>query len=293
MGTQSPAGWAFAYRDDDLPADTSTYGDSSFCIEMDPDDSTGVYHDAPASERDYTQRSLAALNTPSALAVDTSKKWANGQTLTVCFFGGSTTLQRRVQNSASQWMQFANIKFHFVAGRSANIRIAFTGRGGASESYVGTGNLSINPSLPTMNLGLDDDSPLAVIQGTTLHEFGHALGCVHEHQQPNSTIVWNEEAVFAAHRGRWPEWKVRSNIFNKYNRNQVQGSNFDQYSIMLYEIPLAWTRNGFSSKANYSLSTTDKAFISAMYPFTARPPPVVPTTPKPPVVVSPPRPQNP
>jgi hypothetical protein len=258
------------------PADD--HGDSSFCIELDPD-STTVHLDAPADERDQAQQDLAALDTPSALGVDISKKWARGRTLTVCFLGGSTTLQKRVQNYASQWMQFANIKLQFISGTSANIRIAFTGKGGGSSSYVGTGSLSIKIPLPTMHLGLDDTSPPLTVQRATLHEFGHALGCIHEHQQPKSTIVWNKPVVIADHKGIWDPETVKRNIFDKYTPAQVSSSNFDQHSIMLYPIPLRWTLNGFSSQLNTSFSTTDKAFISAMYPFTTKRPLVVPTNP--------------
>jgi hypothetical protein len=178
-------------------------------------------------------------------------------------------------------MQFANIKFHFVTGRSADIRIAFTGRGGRSDSYVGTGNVSVNSLLPTMNLGLDDSSPPQKIQRTALHEFGHALGCIHEHSQPNFDFEWNRQAVIDAHRGIWDQSTVEHNIFYKYNRRDVQSSALDQFSIMLYPIPESWTYGRFSSKWNNNLSDTDKAFISAMYPFQIPTRPTHPTYPRP------------
>jgi hypothetical protein len=282
MDTRKPAGWAFTY-DDEEDTDVSIFGDSSFCIERHSDGTTKIHYDAPESERASANQRLAGLSNkpailfgssdsaPSALRVVTDKMWANGRTLTVCFFGGSTTLQQSVQKYASQWTQFANIKFHFVPGRIADIRIAFTGRGNRSDSYVGSGNVSVNPLLPTMNLGLDDSSPAVEIQRTTLHEFGHALGCIHEHSLPNFNLEWNRRRVIAAHRGVWDHSTIEHNIFLKYNGQQVQPSAFDQCSIMVYPIPASWTNGVFSSNWNNNLSETDKAFISAMYPFPTQP----------------------
>ncbi|WP_374089487.1 hypothetical protein [Methylomicrobium lacus] len=31
---------------------------------------------------------------------------------------------------------------------------------------------------------------------TAIHEIGHTLGFPHEHQNPNSGIAWDEEAVY-------------------------------------------------------------------------------------------------
>jgi hypothetical protein len=308
MGTESPmaagykAGYASSYDDDDIQTDTSTHGDSgkSFCIELqvelDPNYSTTIRHDALASDRDSAHPRLDFLaTTPSsssdmlALGVVTNhdKKglcpWPNGHTLTVCFFDGSTTLQREVQNCASQWMQYANIKFSFIPGTSADIRIAFTGRGGPSYSHVGTGNLAVKDHRhPTMKLGLDDSSPSLEIQQVTLHEFGHVLGCVHEHSQPNCTLGWNRTAVIADHTRildkKIVEPWVEHNIFKKYNPQEVKATAFDRHSIMLYPISESWTYNRFSSEWNNHLSDKDKIFISEIYPFLTQPPPI-PTTP--------------
>jgi len=45
-----------------------------------------------------------------------------------------------------------------------------------------------------MNLGVVDE---AHIRGTVLHEFGHALGLVHEHQRPKDQqpFEWSKPVV--------------------------------------------------------------------------------------------------
>jgi hypothetical protein len=280
MATEKPAALTVAKEGDATQTDVSTSGDGSFCIEMYPrDDSASIRYDAPASERDSAHQRLAELSSehaissdsthsgPLALGVVTDAKWANGRTLTVCFFNGSPALRQNVRNIAILWTQFANIRFRFVAGRSADIRITFTGNGGGSQSYVGTWNETVDSSEATMELALADNSQAVVIRRTTLHEFGHALGCIHEHSQPNVPFEWNKQVVIDAHEGIWTEAEVENNIFEKYDAEQVESSDFDQNSIMLYPIPAAWTDGAFTSGWNSNLSGIDQTFMTATYPF--------------------------
>ena len=117
-----------------------------------------------------------------------------------------------------------------------------------------------------MNLGFLDG-------GTTAHEFGHAIGLAHEHQNPAGGIQWNEEVVIRSLAGPpnfWDEAKARHNVLRKYSADQVNGTKFDPDSIMLYFFPAEWTLNGIATKANEVLSDLDKSFIAGakMYPKT-------------------------
>jgi hypothetical protein len=115
-----------------------------------------------------------------------------------------------------------------------------------------------------MNLGFLDG-------GTAGHEFGHAIGLAHEHQNPAGGIQWNEEVVLreaAKSPNFWDEATTRHNILRKYSAAQINGTAFDPASIMLYFFPASWTLNGIGTKANEVLSAMDKAFIAGakMYP---------------------------
>ena len=86
----------------------------------------------------------------------------------------------------------------------SDIRISFK-IPGAAYSYIGTQNLSIPKSQHTMNLGwLDDDvqynaEPYKNTGQVVIHEFCHALGMIHEHQNPkNNPIDWNIPVVIEA-----------------------------------------------------------------------------------------------
>src|SRR5215208_7425623 len=85
-------------------------------------------------------------------ASGTSGFWTIGRTLRVRFLEGDPALQRRIQEYAEQWNEYASIRFAFVGDGPAEIRVAFT-PGAASWSAVGTDALLIPIDEPTMNFG--------------------------------------------------------------------------------------------------------------------------------------------
>lgn len=191
------------------------------------------------------------------------KTWMNGSTLSVRFMGGSAAQRSVVREQAGWWMAVANLKFDFNDAANADIRIDFNSGDGA-WSYVGTDCRSIPANQPTMNLGFLDG-------GTAAHEFGHAIGLAHEHQNPAGGIQWNEAVVLRELSGPpnfWDEATIRHNVLRKYGVNQINGTKFDSDSIMLYFFPASWTLNGIGTKANEVLSKLDKQFIAGakMYP---------------------------
>jgi hypothetical protein len=190
------------------------------------------------------------------------KLWLSGSTLRVRFLGGSEAQQSQVRKFAPQWTQHANLKFEFNDAAEAEVRIAFEDDG--AWSYVGTDARGIPVSEPTMNFGWVDEA-------VVLHEFGHAIGLAHEHQNPEGGLRWNEAAVFRDLSGppnNWDEATIRHNVLNKYRHDQVNGTGFDPQSIMLYSFPAAWNLDGVATKENLALSEQDRAFVagSKMYP---------------------------
>ncbi|HET8622343.1 MAG TPA: M12 family metallopeptidase [Gemmatimonadales bacterium] len=191
------------------------------------------------------------------------KTWMNGSTLHVRFMGGTQQEQATAREQARWWTEHANLRFVFGDRPNADIRISFDQNDGA-WSYIGTDCRDIPQNDATMNLGFLDG-------GTAAHEFGHAIGLAHEHQSPHGGIEWKEDVVIremAKSPNFWDEETTRHNIIRKYEIDQINGTEFDPNSIMLYFFPPEWTRNGVGTSANEVLSALDRQFIAGakMYP---------------------------
>jgi hypothetical protein len=55
-------------------------------------------------------------------------------------------------------------------------------------------------------------------------------------------------------------------MYKKYEVSQINGSDFDTQSVMLYSFPASWTLNGFHTDSNEALSSLDKEFAKRVYP---------------------------
>ncbi|UPK71384.1 M12 family metallopeptidase [Chitinophaga filiformis] len=196
-------------------------------------------------------------------------KWQLGQPkrITVRFNDGIPAIQDRIKTIAAKWEPFVGAKFVYVpSSQEADIKISFQQRG-ASWSRIGTDSKGHSPS---MNFGwLEEETVDSLFEQVVLHEFGHAIGLVHEHQLPNGNpIKWNVDSVYAYYLNYpnyWTVQCVKDNIFFRYQRNQLNAGMFDPTSIMMYEIPARFTTNGYSTPINVRLSPEDKRLVSDVY----------------------------
>lgn len=197
-------------------------------------------------------------------------KWEPGTRIRVHFTEGDPKLQERVREVAEEWTgaQMANLYLQFVEEGDADIRVAFQ-QGDGSWSYLGTVCQQIPADQPTMNYGwLTPDSTDDELRRVVLHEFGHALGLIHEHQNPNRPIAWNRAAVIAdlsRPPNNWDLPTIEHNIFKRYDPAALDSTPVDPTSIMMYPIPASWTTDGFSAALNRELSETDREFIRTAY----------------------------
>jgi serralysin len=208
----------------------------------------------------------------SRLAIVTLKKWPNGSTLKCRFLDGGPKQRKRVEEKAHLWEKFTNIKFKFVKTSDEDIRISFEADPG-SWSALGTDALvrSYFPKHePTMNYGwLRDDTADTEYERVVVHEFGHALGAIHEHQSPRAGLKWNTAEVYRYFSGPpnyWSKEDIDFNVLQRYAKTQVNATKFDPKSIMLYAFDGSLFKDGKGTHENDRLSAADKRFIAEMYP---------------------------
>lgn len=202
-----------------------------------------------------------------------SKKWGPGYTVRCRILDGSPKMQKKVKTHCKQWEKVANVKIRFVTKDPAEVRISFYADDG---SWSAVGRDALNTAYfpkhqPTMNFGwVRDDSDPVEDRAVILHEFGHALGCVHEHQSPTFDRKWNEAAVMKYFKGPpnyWDTDAIRENVLKKYSPRGLQSTEFDPKSIMLYAFDAELFSDGKGpTNENTDLSTTDRSMIKRMYP---------------------------
>lgn len=162
-----------------------------------------------------------------------------------------------------------NLKFEFTDSKDeADIRVDFNPDDGA-WSYVGTDckNPDYSKDECTLNLGWFDVS-------TTIHEFCHSLGMIHEHQNPKGNkIKWNRPAVFewAESTQGWDKETTETNILDM-PKEEINGSDFDPLSVMLYFYPGNLTTDGKGTHQNLRMSAFDVIWLNKMYPGSSQTP---------------------
>ncbi len=233
------------------------------------------------------------VNADRAALINTmSDKWVNGTELSYCFFDkasdgenvvladgsvqfvpwrGAESQKAAVRAGFKAWADLGlGLKFKEVTSRDqALIRIGFMA-GNGSWSYVGRAVLDIAADQRTMNFGWN----IANDVDTAIHEIGHTLGFEHEHQNPFSGIVWDDEKVFASLArppNSWSRQKTFFNILRKLDDNQVQGTTWDPDSVMHYpfeagliKLPAKYQTQALQPAGG--LSARDQNHVKQLYP---------------------------
>ncbi|MCF3134589.1 beta-glucuronidase AbsR1 [Streptomyces olivochromogenes] len=187
-------------------------------------------------------------------------------------WGGAKEQQDVVRECFQEWSDLGlGVSFAEVSDRrEAELRIGFQ-PGDGSWSTVGRDALSVGLNERTMNFGWDLTVPGQ--RGTALHEIGHGLGMLHEHQSPFAGIHWDDEAVYADLAGPpnfWSRDKTFFNILRKLHPSEVNGSVWDPQSIMEYPFGSGLILEPEQYRAGLhppgGLSPADKEFVLRWYP---------------------------
>ena len=254
------------------------------------------------------------------------QSWAPGQVVRGAFLGGSAPLHRAIDEATQSISETANIVLDFKQGEKyrtwstedteylAEIRVSFDLDG--YFSLVGTDSVNPEIGLPrhpvggaphqrTLNLGGFDEARPADWAGITRHEFLHALGVHHEHQNMRgpceAAFRWEDDPGYQPTRdergayvtdaaGQRPGiYTYLSGYPNGWSRARVNAQlrvagdgggslvsgPFDPSSVMLYRFPALFYRTQPSPCApvgdGQQLSDGDKRGLRLLYPQGAGP----------------------
>ena len=219
---------------------------------------------------------IAVSKIAQGLTGETDAMWSPGDIINVGFATNETSafVINKVKQYIKAWEAIANVKFQFVDLSQATVRVGFA-KDNTSWSWLGRTVLQNTFHDKTVNFGwFDDNTAESEFSRVVLHEFGHVLGFIHEHQAPSAAISWDKEKVYAFFGGapnNWDRAKVDANVFVKYSQNSTNGSAYDPASIMHYFFPSSFTTNNMSFTSNTSFSSMDKQFSKSVYPFPPTP----------------------
>lgn len=211
--------------------------------------------------------------TPGSLVAKKKLLWGKGKVLNVSFLDGDTDLKAEVERHAKEWSLYGNIDFKFYANLrdlpnnvSVDILISFAGGdNGQSFSNIGTNSkYSAQDGSASITLSLSRENIFSR-RRHILHEFGHALGLDHEHQNPRRLFHFNPSIQNELCNG-FTEESCKRNITGTLEEENLYASEYDSSSIMHYAFHVKQTLEKINIGGAVSLSLRDKIEIAKLYP---------------------------
>ena len=201
------------------------------------------------------------------MAVWKPATWAKGSALTIRFLDHPEMTQD-IMKIANEWTQGLDVSFRVTTSEPADIRVSVTG---GLASRIGREALSVADEEPTMHLGglltaADSTERRAFI----LHEFGHALGALHEHQRQVAKLTWNTDFVYQYYldKYRMGRDEVNRHVIGPFMQDPaelVESKDFDPKSVMMYPVLEKFTKEGFVQPWNANITGWDRRIMESLY----------------------------
>lgn len=275
---------------------------------------------ASMESRDRWMASLPYAEGGLEFLVADLQSWAPGQTVRVAFLGGSAEVHEAIEGATNEISDVAGLTLDFKEDGSyrtwttgdteyaGEIRVSFDQPG--YFSLVGTDSANPNVGLPqhsvggaphqrSLNLSGFDVARPPTWEGTTRHEFLHALAFHHEHQNMRgpceASFRWEDDPGYQQTRDArgayvpdsgglrpgiytylsgfpngWSKAKVDHNLRTISDSRPLTAGPYDPASVMLYRFPALFYRTQPSPCApsgnGQQLSDGDKRALELLYP---------------------------
>jgi len=193
--------------------------------------------------------------------------WTPGMTVRVRFIDGNAASRTFVMEVAQEWIDGLKLGLATSSDTDAEVRVTFSGHGVWSK--VGKSAQSVPYAEPTMGLaGLLQTNEVGLRRAYVLHEFGHALGALHEHQRPDAPLTWKRDVVYAHYLQSygWSHTQVDEQVILPFQHQSVASSpQFDRMSVMMYPVQKDFTNEQFVQPWNSQLTSWDRSVMASLY----------------------------
>lgn len=238
-------------------------------------------------------------------------KWNDGAEIVVQFIWRDQPKAKEYANQykriasmvievAKEWEKCTNVKFRFIPFESkedADIMLSFLSDKDCWEGYekltghwsmLGQESKTENPSMNLDYLSKQQrlENPATSsdrkertrrwMRATILHEFGHALGFIHEHLRGDRDKYFelNIDTIIEKNKESqgWTEQQTRDQVNDLIKMDYLKASPFDFDSIMIYPFPPDEVKQppgswgNFQVKETFDLSPMDKQWARIVYP---------------------------